>query len=263
MQLDFQRYECKYVVPAAMAAPIRAFIQPYAEPDRYSRYCPSEGYGISSLYLDSPDLTFHQAKDRVDLDRLKLRIRYYDDQIDGPVFFEIKRRTKDVVRKRRVRVATPGWGALMSEPGALLRTVAAGRDRDALAEFLDLGTRYAAGPVVVVRYRREAYQGTIDDYARVTFDRRIEYRRANGYVLPGEGRGWEAIDDASALGTGDHGMVLELKFADHAPVWMADLVQRFGLRRRGFSKYSTSVERTLSGARSSHDVPVPTGRAVS
>ena len=73
----------------------------------------------------------------------------------------------------------------------------------------------------------------------------------HGYV------GWRPIDDPLAVERLDSGVILELKFANRAPMWMVDLVQRFGLQLRGFSKYSTSIEQTLGAYRGLLDVRVP------
>ena len=109
MQLDFERYECKYIIPAGLRGPIKDFIACYTRPDKYTALNPDGGYLITSLYLDTPYLTFHLAKSRKDLNRFKLRIRIYDDQIDGPVFFEIKRKIKGIIHKRRVMIRRTDW----------------------------------------------------------------------------------------------------------------------------------------------------------
>jgi hypothetical protein len=258
-QLEFERYECKYVVSRDLVRPLQEHIACYTRPDPHT--VPGEGYVISSLYLDSPGLTFHFAKARQDVQRVKLRIRMYDDQVSGPIYWEIKRKVKGVIRKRRVRVVRPDWAQHAEDLDALLGPESTLRDRRALEEFFYVQGVFAARPVVAVRYTREAFEGLIDDYARVTFDRRILCREADGYHLPTGRDPHVSIDDPTATGGDESGVVMELKFADRAPLWMIDLVQRFRLRRRGFSKYSTGVERVLGAYRGGHDPRVPTRRS--
>lgn len=257
MQLDFERYECKYIIPAAMREPIKRHVACYTRPDKYTERHPDGGYTITSLYLDTPYLSFHLAKSRKDLNRMKLRIRIYDDQIDGPVFFEIKRKIKGIIHKRRVMIRQGDWARHMRGGDALFQNATTARDADVIQEFLSLMDRWQAFPAVQVKYSREAYQGEIDDYSRVTFDSRLVCRRPCGFCFAGGRVGWSAIDDPMAVERLDSGLVLELKFASRAPLWMVDLVQRFGLQLRGFSKYSTSIEQTLGAYRGITDVRVP------
>ncbi len=256
MQLDFERYECKYIIPAALRQPIKDHIACYTRPDRYTERNPDGGYLITSLYLDTPYLSFHLAKSRKDLNRFKLRIRIYDDQLDGPVFFEIKRKIKGIINKRRVMIRHRDWAAHMHGGDALRQDATTARDANAIEEFLSLMDRWQAFPAVLVKYSREAYQGEIDDYSRVTFDSRLLCRRASDFRFAGGTVGWSAIDDPTAVERLYSGVVLELKFANRAPLWMVDLVQRFGLQLRGFSKYSTSVEQTLGTYRGITDIRV-------
>lgn len=257
MQLDFQRYECKYIIPAGLRSAIREHIACYTRPDKYTAKSPTGGYLITSLYLDSPYLTFHQAKSRKDLNRMKLRIRIYDNQSDGPVFFEIKRKIKGIIQKRRVMVQRRDWPRFMDGGTELLDAATTARDAGALQEFLALKDRFLAFPAVLVKYAREAYQGEIDDYSRVTFDSRLMCLRPSGYVFAAGVDGWDAIDGPLALERYNSGVVLELKFANRAPLWMVDVVQRFGLQLRGFSKYSTSIDQLLSTCRGIEDIRVP------
>jgi len=46
--------------------------------------------------------------------RHKLRIRFYDDRPESPVFLEIKRRITDVIRKERAAISREGVGRLLA-----------------------------------------------------------------------------------------------------------------------------------------------------
>ena len=47
--------------------------------------------------------------------------------------------------------------------------------------------------------------------------------------------------------------MLELKYTDAPPWWMADLARRLGRHRMGYSKYVTAVTASAAGPLSSYD----------
>src|ERR1044071_2184641 len=100
-RLQPQRFELKYLIPLGLAKPIRDFISCYLELDDYSVGRRNNSYDIHSVYLDSNDLRTHRATVNGDRNRFKLRLRYYDDQSDSPVFLEIKRRVDNCILKQR------------------------------------------------------------------------------------------------------------------------------------------------------------------
>ena len=99
--LQHQRYELKYQVSEDQALRIRDFVQGYLEIDEYGARQPNLSYPTLSLYLDSDRLDTYWHAINGDRNRFKLRLRYYDDQPDTPVFFEIKRRDNNVILKER------------------------------------------------------------------------------------------------------------------------------------------------------------------
>ena len=174
------------------------------------------------------------------------------------MFCEIKRKIKGTIHKRRVKIRRRDDGLLPESADELLPDTASARDRAVIDEFLAIKAFHRACPATLVRYTREAYQGTIDDYARVTFDRRLLCQRPDGYHLHGNRHDWQSIDVPQNFERPDSGVVLELKFADRAPKWMMDIVSRFGLQLRGFSKYSSSIATAQAAYRHDHDIRIPT-----
>jgi hypothetical protein len=94
-----------------------------------------------------------------------------------------------------------------------------------------------------VTYERQAYFSVVDDYVRVTFDRRMRCQPVHKWTLTAPERGWRAVDDPASVGAASSLYVMELKFAIAPPVWLRDLVRRFDLSRRGYSKYGRAVRR--------------------
>ncbi|WP_279328160.1 polyphosphate polymerase domain-containing protein, partial [Streptomyces sp. OS603R] len=99
----FNRFELKYLVPVEQAAEIRDELAERMDRDLNS---PVGGYGVWSLYYDTPQLRFYWEKIEGLKFRRKLRIRHYGD-LDGvsdesPVCVEIKQRVNRVTQKRRI-----------------------------------------------------------------------------------------------------------------------------------------------------------------
>lgn len=110
-------------------------------------------------------------------------------------------------------------------------------------QFVNASLKVGAAPSVIVRYDREAWVSTIDNYARVTFDQNIMGASPNGWAVTiDDAACWYRSDASRRFGVQGSAVVLELKCTTHVPAWMTDLVNLFNLRRSGFSKYATSVE---------------------
>ena len=102
------RYELKYLLSNSTALRVRQFVRQYLELDEYGQGQPDLTYPVHSLYLDSDDWTLYHRSLNGDKNHFKLRVRYYDERPTTPVFFEIKRRMKDVILKQRCGVKRGG-----------------------------------------------------------------------------------------------------------------------------------------------------------
>jgi SPX domain protein involved in polyphosphate accumulation len=247
----FERLELKYLIDEATAAKVRRDIRAFCRPDSHNP-APStrrhaRGYLVSSLYLDSPSLAFYRAKERGDAERVKLRVRTYPGY-SGAVI-ELKRRVADVIDKTRARVdakdverITRGYiDAPHPNPEI---------DRF-LGRFAEVAAVAGAEPTLHLRYEREAYASVVDHYARVTFDRRIEAQRTQGWRLEPDESGWARFDDSWQRDESERSVVLELKCQSMIPWWITDLVRSHQLTRQSFSKYSVGIH--LTGVREGED----------
>jgi SPX domain protein involved in polyphosphate accumulation len=228
--IEVSRYEFKYLLAPAQVADVRRFLLRYCTPDLNARGL--DWYGIESLYLDTTDYRFYRAARHKELNRLKLRVRGYANDA-GPVKFEVKRRTGDLVTKRSLLVSRDQWNHLC-------HSGAAGGEIASAGEFMFVKERFHAAPKLLVRYERQAFHSTVDDYVRVTFDRRIQCQPVQGWTLDPPSGDWRSVDQGSASSA----YVLEVKFQLAAPAWLRDLVTSLGLERRGFSKYVRGLRRT-------------------
>lgn len=233
-RLQTQRFELKYLVREETAQAIRRFISSYLKPDEFAAELPNFSYPVHSLYLDSPDLTTYQAVQTGEKNRFKLRIRYYSDN-DATVYFEIKRRTNEVISKMRAKVRRDAVQPLLSGQPPQLRHLAKPDSKQlfALQEFCRLMHKLRATPKSHVCYSREAWMSPGGNSLRITFDRAVRCEAEFGAQLK------TALGEAVA--PFDDRVVLELKFVDRLPTWCNEMVQIFGLVRGGAPKYAQGV----------------------
>ena len=238
------RYEAKYIIPTSLVQKVREFIKPFCVPDPYTHGSPPE-YTITTLQLDSPDYALHYAKEREALRRFKLRVRTYGEIGSAPVFAEVKAKLENTIVKTRVAIPFKTWGKELVFGVRLPDCFKSERHEIDFLQFKRLVWELGAQPVALVRYIRESYVGSVDRYARVTFDRKLQYQMTESWTDFGRGGMWRGMDSTEAQGFGlpYSGVVLEVKTLSYTPVWVMDLVERFQLRKSGNCKYSTALWR--------------------
>ena len=231
VKLQASRHEYKYLIDEGRAYAIRRFLGAYLPPDTYTAAWGGIGYPVHSLYLDSPDLKLCQQTICGEKNRYKLRIRFYDDRPDRPVFLETKRRVYDVIIKQRVAVwrsAVPELlGAFVPDRSYLFEET--DRNDRALRDFCELARSIDARPAAYTSYDREAYEPADTNFYRVTFDRNIRAGQFNGTLTIADRDQWPLVPF--------QGVVFELKFTDRFPEWMGTLVETFDLQRISVPKY--------------------------
>jgi hypothetical protein len=237
-QLQQNRFELKYFVDERTARSIRDFTRSYLVPDEYADPNDNFSYPIHSVYLDGPGLPLCNATVQGHKNRYKLRIRYYDDRPENPVFFEIKRRVHDVIMKKRSAVRRSSvlrlLGGYWPEQSDLLKPEDM-KGYEALCHFCDLKDGIRATGRVIVSYIREAWVTEYDNSVRVTFDRKLVATAYQGELIIG--------DFIAGIKPHVAGVVLELKFTNRFPNWMRDMVHIFNLRRESMAKYVTCVNK--------------------
>ena len=233
-KLFASRHELKYIVEESKAESIRHQVCAHLATDPFSDQ--TRGYDVSSLYLDSPTYELYAQTARGQRNRFKLRVRFYSEDTDDPVFFEIKRRDGAVVRKQRSAVRRSSVDRILNGGVPALSDLhESGGDLSVMNEFCRLRQGIGAYGYTYVGYRREAFGsgGTLSN-VRVTFDRDLvagNHRVGDPLlILP--------PDISPRVG----GVILELKFTDRFPRWMHDLVQVFQLERTSVPKYNTCVD---------------------
>jgi hypothetical protein len=229
--MQSNRFEFKYMIDEVRARAIRNYVRPFLVHDDFADPKLDYSYAIHSIYLDSQTFSLAQATLQGLKNRFKLRIRFYNDEPDQPVFFEIKKRLNDVICKERVAVHKRCVHALLRrrfpERSDLIRFTP--KAFDTLRHFCSLRNAIQADKGILVSYLREAYVTPHDDAVRLTFDRDIKSGSFDDHLRVNtlEDRYQPRVD----------GVILELKFTDRFPFWMHDLVREFNLTRSPMAKY--------------------------
>jgi len=241
-----ERFEQKYIIHPRLVPKIREYIKPFCIPDPNGKGKIPE-YTVTTLQLDTPGLDLALAKERKTFARFKLRIRTYGKGGSAPVFLEVKRKVGGVIIKSRAKMKMAQYKGnnngrpivLFPEECPMLSSPV---DNHYFLEYSRIARAVGASPRMLIRYIRESYFGANDDYARLTFDRRICYRPTKLWDLPGieETKGWRPMDTQTGLNRPFAGYVFELKAMRDAPEWMLELVERFNLTTTGFCKYATA-----------------------
>ena len=241
------RYESKYVIPRELVAEIREFVRPFCRPDPNTRGDPPE-YVITTLQLDTPQMALHRAKEEERDARFKLRVRTYGEIGSAPVFAEIKAKFERTIVKTRAQVPFAAWTPQLVYGTRVPDIFKNEKQRSDFLQFRRVVWQTLSRPTALVRYTRESYIGTVDGYARITFDRRLQYQMTDSWNDFGRSGVWRSMDSQTAQGfhLPYSGVVLEVKTISHVPEWSQDLVQRFNLQRSGNCKYSTAIWRDRS-----------------
>jgi SPX domain protein involved in polyphosphate accumulation len=229
----FNRFELKYLVPVEEAAEIRDELAGRMDRDAHS---PVGGYGVWSLYYDTPQLRFYWEKIDGLKFRRKLRIRHYgapDGVTDeSPVCVEVKQRVNRVTQKRRI---TLPYGTARELCDRRQLVAHSAKESAFVEEVLDLVIRLDLRPVAITGYQREALVGRAADTGlRVTFDRRIRGRDRDFHL------GTTGAENRFTVPP--HLAVMEVKVNERTPYWITDVAARRNLNLVRVSKYVQSVE---------------------
>ena len=214
----FKRYEKKYLLNKSEYEKIMYIIKEKLVPDIHGKNT------LCSLYLDTPDfLLIRNSIDAVSY-KEKLRLRSYGaPEQEKTLYFEIKKKYKRVVYKRRVSM-TPEEAAKYIESGQMPFDSQIMREIDYLMRFYR-----QPKPNVCILCEREAFFAEDNFDVRLTFDENLRYR----YGFPTA----DNIDEGNPIIDKDK-YILEIKTPGAMPLWLANALSECKIYPRSFSKYA-------------------------
>ena len=228
------RYELKYLIQESRAVAVADFISSYLRPSEHNGSGPIRGHPVISLYLDSPDFFFFRQAFTGHKNRMKLRIRFYDDEWTRPAFLEVKRRVSEVICKDRAMISREGVRQILSAgwPNQpyfpdTSHSFMGNADRMSMRISGSSPTRVRARGAIYVSYFREIWESPVEEELRVTLDREVAGSRYDGSgELRVPKQGWRPICFPPYMAPLPKDfVVLELKFEERAPRWMLDLAE--------------------------------------
>ena len=234
--MQLQRWELKYIIPETTAQAVRRFVSAYTVLDDYGVGKPDNSYPIHSLYLDSEALTIYWHTINGNKNRFKLRLRFYDNEPDSPVFFEIKRRMNNAILKQRGGVRRKSVDYILAghlpQPDHLVKQ---GNPKElvALQRFSQYLKEYKAVPKAHIHYLREAWVSPYDNSLRVTFDRNVLISAEPTARLE-----TAQINPTCVFGKD---VVLEFKFTGRFPDFLRECTRVFGLTTTTAAKYADGI----------------------
>lgn len=227
------RIEKKYAVSEQLAERVLHWSAAFLKRDRGL-----DEQRVTTLYLDTPSLTFYHAHLDREADRFKLRIRGYGEPPGDTVYAEIKRKAGDLVRKDRAELSFAMLSAILDDQH--LEAACSG----AVHDFVKTLCSFNAGPTVLVSGLRNALRdNTADGELAVTADRQLVCQPTSRYSLAGDPTAWRPLmvpDHASAI--------VELKYINQPPDWMATLMSELAPHRVRFSKYGAAMQQECQEA---------------
>lgn len=178
-----------------------------------------------SLYFDTANLNEYREYLDGEKSRRKFRLRSYDDQFEN-CFIEIKYKSNTQTWKHRLKSDVNVGKLVFSQPCKF-------RASTEYEHFLsEIGPKILR-PVVAVSYQRIPVRDNLNGQVRVTIDFNLRcggpelfYRQ----ISPSDRR----IIPAGMC-------ILEVKFPQHCPQWLGDLLKATELSPAPFSKYAHAV----------------------
>ncbi|MBR6807835.1 MAG: polyphosphate polymerase domain-containing protein [Clostridia bacterium] len=213
----FRRVEKKYIIDKNVKDKLLEIISHRLIPDAYGKST------ICSLYLDTPDYLLIRNSIDSTVYKEKLRVRSYGlPSADSKVFFEIKKKYKGVVYKRRVSMT---YGEMCEYLARRVRP-----SEGQIMNEIDWVMKYYAYPEprVLILYEREAYTCSENENVRLTFDTNVRYRTEN--LTPAGGDSGKNI-------LPDDTVILEIKTPGGMPLWLSDALDKLKIYPSKCSKY--------------------------
>lgn len=234
-RLQLQRFELKYVIPEGLTPMIRGFVSAHLRLDDYAARNASHSYRIHSLYLDSDGLALYWDTINGSKNRYKLRLRFYDNAPESPVFFEIKRRNNEAILKQRCAVRREAVADILDGQLPERHHLLSDNPRQwaAIQQFNRLMLALEARPKTHVGYRREAWISPVDNAVRVTMDRDVRTEAVTSTHLSAK------MENPTRVFGKD--VVLEIKFTGRFPNWFGEMARTLGLQQRSAAKYADGV----------------------
>lgn len=217
----FQRVEKKYMLTREQYEYLINAISPYMAPDQYGET------EIRNIYFDNADNELIETSLLKPTYKEKLRLRSYGvPKMDSTVFFEIKKKYRGIVYKRRISMKLKEAYAYI-DGGKLPESI----EGNIPSEIDYMMNRYRLSPKAFISYKRVAWTCESDPDLRITFDRDITSRYDDTRL--------ESTADGHKILPND-AFLMEIKIPGAMPLWLAHILSEKNIFPHSFSKFGTA-----------------------
>ena len=232
----FNRHEQKYLLDTDTFQKVIEVMDEYMMPDKYN--VNHKPYTISNIYFDTEDDYLIRTSLSKPNYKEKLRLRSYGvPSNDSKVFLEIKKKFNDIVNKRRtVLKLSEAYNFISSGKPPELKEYMNTQVLKEIEYFLQV---YRLKPKVYLAYDRIAYFEKYNNDLRISFDKNIRTRRYDVALEDGD-YGEALLPDGVYL--------MEVKTSKAMPLWLTDMLAKYNIKKRSFSKYGTEFIHQLQMA---------------
>lgn len=228
----FNRLEVKYLVDRTTRTALTEDLRAFMRPDAHAG--PDGSYVVRSMYFDTRDYMSYHEKMAGTAVRHKLRARAYgEDPSQTPhVRLEVKSRYLNYIQKITVDVPRDEYCAIEDDLKRRVLPRSWGGNGSDSMEFFRLQQQLNMEPVVLIQYRRQAFERRELNRVRVNFDDQLLATR--NLELLGPLRG------ARSLLKYGHA-IFEIKVDNVLPYWLHMLISKHDLQNEAISKYCYAV----------------------
>ncbi|MBQ2251335.1 MAG: polyphosphate polymerase domain-containing protein, partial [Clostridia bacterium] len=232
-------YEKKFLLTAEQYRETVDYVQQYMD---FDKYCVNEqDYSLLNLYFDTPDnlLIIQSTSKPTYKEKLRLRAYFPPQTPDDKVFFEIKKKYKGIVTKRRA-VMRYGEALELIETGKAPKLKKDTYINTQVAKEIEFMFKRYEGlaPKIFIAYDRMAMFAKDNPEFRLTFDKNIRTRRENVSLEYGD-YGTQLLPEGYYL--------MEIKISDAVPLWLTSYLSEKKIFMTSFSKYGKEYQGLVTG----------------
>lgn len=230
----FNRYEHKYLLNRDTYKRVIEVMDKHMVLDSHNKN--HEPYTIANIYYDTQDDYLIRKSLSKPAYKEKLRLRAYGvPELSSKVFLEIKKKYNGIVNKRRTTLKLDeAYSFVASGEKPQTEQYMNGQVLSEIEYFLHM---YDLQPKLYLAYDRIAYFEKGNPDLRISFDMNIRSRRYDVRLDYGD-YGEKLLSDDVFL--------MEVKTAFAKPLWLTDMLTKFGIKRKSFSKYGTEFKRMIN-----------------
>lgn len=226
IEYTFKRYEKKFLLNPWQYEELLTGFKQWMEMDGYGLHT------ICNIYFDTDNFDLIRASIEKPPYKEKFRLRSYGTPgSDDNIFAEIKKKYKGIVYKRRIALKQHEMQYFFSG-GEVLR-----ENRQIQREIHWFFKMYDIKPKVFTGYERTAFTGRDNPGLRITFDQNIRWRMEELDLCAG---------DKGSLVMDDNKILMEIKFPQAVPLWLASLLSELKIYPHSFSKYGTCYKKYIA-----------------